>query len=111
MKAAVNKQPLAATIDASSIYWRSYKGGIISSPDCGTNSNYAVNIVGYGYTTQANCLICAYWIIVTSLGTSFGDSGTANIAMDPPAAHGLGATTTPGICGINQYVMTAYISK
>ena len=88
MKAAVNTQPLAATIDASSKYWSSYTGGIISTPYCGTNSNYAVNIVGYGYTQTANCLICAYWIVVTSLGTSFGINGTANIWMDPPAAHG-----------------------
>lgn len=50
MKAAVNLQPLAVAVDASSDYWKTYTGGIISSPNCGTALNFAANIVGYGYT-------------------------------------------------------------
>lgn len=110
MMAAVLTGPLAVTIDASSDYFTTYTGGIISSPNCGTNSNFAANIIGWGTTPQANCIVCAYWVVRVSLGYAFGENGNVNIAMDPVPAAGRENNYPAGICGINQYVMTAEIN-
>lgn len=35
---------ITAGVDASSIYWRFYESGILSTKFCGSNINYAVTL-------------------------------------------------------------------
>ena len=87
MTAAVNLGPIAVAIDASSIEFQSYTGGIITnSTACGTDLNHAVTIVGYNGLNNP-----PYFIVRNSWGASWGEYGYVNIAIQP----------MDGVCGIN----------
>jgi len=62
--------------------YQSYTGGIISSADCGTETDHGVLIVGYGK---------GYWIVKNSWGADWGLDGFVHIADK----------TGEGVCGIN----------
>ena len=58
MKLQVAKAPLTVGMDGSSVYFKSYKNGIITTSKCGTRLNHAVIIIGYGMEKNIE-----YWII------------------------------------------------
>lgn len=64
---------------------QTYKSGIITSADCGSNVDHAVTIVGYG----AN-----YYIVKNSWGADWGEEGYVRI----------GTADGVGVCGINTKV-------
>ncbi len=85
--------PLAVGMNAN--YLQYYRGGIIDLPASVCNPyglNHAVNIVGYGTENGVN-----FWIVRNSWGPTWGENGYFRIARGK------------GVCGINQYVITANI--
>lgn len=84
LKQAVSKGPVSVAVEADSIVFQLYTGGVIDSTACGTSLNHGVLAVGYG---------ADYWIVKNSWGASWGDQGYLKIKYTESGA---------GICGINQ---------
>lgn len=82
---ALTHQPVSISIRAENDAFRQYTGGIIDGPDCGTEIDHAVLLVGYN--AEGN-----YWIVKNSWGDSWGEDGYVRIAR----------RGDKGICGINQ---------
>ena len=75
-------------IKATSIQFRYYRSGVITSPDCGTdNASLSVTAVGYGTDENGT----DYYVVRNSWGTGWGDDGYAKIGRSGDG---------PGICGI-----------
>ncbi|KAJ3704857.1 hypothetical protein LUZ61_008562 [Rhynchospora tenuis] len=87
LKNAVANQPVSAVIDAGGSAFQFYTSGIFTGP-CGTNLNLAVLVVGYGPCTTGT----PYWIVKTSWGTNFGESGYIRMQRN--------IASTAGLCGI-----------
>ena len=77
MKAALNQQPLAVSIEADKFCFQTYKSGVLNNPNCGTNLDHAVLAVGYGTDATAG----DYWLVKNSWGTSWGESGYIRLAI------------------------------
>ena len=85
MMAALNTQPLAVAIEADKFVFQTYKSGVLTSDQCGTNLDHAVLAVGYGTEDGED-----YWLVKNSWNTTWGDNGYIK----------LGRTSTDGICGV-----------
>lgn len=48
LQAAIARGPTSVTIEADTLVFQHYTGGILDSEDCGTNLDHAVTAVGYG---------------------------------------------------------------
>ncbi len=88
LKAAVAQQPVSIAIEADTVYFQSYKSGVLDSVKCGQNLDHGVLIVGYG---EENGL--KYWLVKNSWSTSWGDEGYVKILRSEN-------TNDPGICGV-----------
>jgi C1A family cysteine protease len=84
---AVNLNPVVIAVEADT-YFQSYSSGIITSIDCGTNLDHAVEIVGYG-TDQG----IDYWLIRNSWGEDWGEGGYVRVLRT-------NSTQDMGICGV-----------
>jgi cathepsin F len=86
--------PLAITINASSLQY--YQGGIYNVPYnyCPYAPDHGVVLVGYGVTNSGQ----KYWIVKNSWGSSWGEAGYFRIARGV------------GLCGVNQYVISAILA-
>jgi len=82
------KGPVAVAIEADTKVYQSYSSGVITSPNCGTNLDHGVLIVGYGEENGIK-----YWLVKNSWGTSWGENGYVKIARSD-------STNDPGICGV-----------
>ena len=61
--------PITIAVDASSIYFRYYKSGVIDiKPNTTQQLNHAVLLIGYGFDEKG-----LYWIIQNSWGSGWGD--------------------------------------
>jgi C1A family cysteine protease len=88
LKNAVAISPVSVAIEADTFYFQSYSGGILDSPQCGTNLDHGVLIVGYGTENRLD-----YWIVKNSWGENWGMNGYVKILKS-------NSTNDPGICGI-----------
>jgi len=86
LEAAVAQGPVSVAIDAGSIIFQFYFGGVIKSSWCGTSLDHGVLIVGYGTDSGTD-----YWILKNSWGPSWGEKGFFRIKRGGDG---------PGICGI-----------
>ena len=69
--------PITIAIDASSVYFRYYKSGVIDININGTQQlNHAVLLIGYGFDENG-----LYWIIQNSWGKDWGDNGYCKIRV------------------------------
>lgn len=84
---AVARQPVTVCVDAGSLSFQLYTGGIYDGP-CGINLNHAVTAVGYG--TDRNGI--NYWILKNSWGITWGDQGYMYMKKD--------VAKREGTCGI-----------
>ena len=86
LMAAVAEGPVSVAIEADTMVFQFYAGGVFDNTECGTNLDHGVAVVGYGNDGKQD-----YYIVRNSWGSSWGESGYIKIA-----APGDG----PGICGI-----------
>ena len=84
----LNVGSVFAIVDTSSIAFRHYSGGIIDTPECGSEANHAVTIVGYGNDAGVD-----YFLVRNSFGKNWGEDGYVRIASQP--------SSVKGICGIS----------
>lgn len=63
LEAAVRKGPVTVAVAASSGAWQNYASGVMSGSACGTNTDHAVLLVGFGTdaTTGLN-----FWLVKNS---------------------------------------------
>ena len=88
MKWAIAGGPIASAIDASSVHFQLYSGGIFNNPHvCTTNTTHGILIVGFGPN---------YWHVRNSWGHTWGENGYFKIRYD---------ATGEGLCGINKQVL------
>jgi len=89
-----SRGPLGITMNANNLQF--YRGGVISGPysSCPYAPNHGVTIVGYGNTPAGT----PYWVIKNSFGSGWGEGGYFRIVRNI------------GLCGINQYVITANLA-
>ena len=76
MKAAVVQQPVSVSIEADRSVFQQYTSGVFSSADCGTNTDHATLVVGYGTDAYGE-----HWIMKNSWGTSWGEDGYMRLAI------------------------------
>jgi C1A family cysteine protease len=74
-------------IEADTMVFQFYSGGILNSPSCGTNLDHAVIAIGYGVDATKG----EYYIVRNSWGSTWGVKGYVNIA---------GGKDGNGVCGI-----------
>jgi len=88
LKLAVSRGPVSVAIEADTSIFQLYKGGIISSDECGTYLDHAVLIVGYGTENDQ-----MYWLVKNSWGEDWGEDGYLRILRSE-------SDDDAGICGI-----------
>jgi cathepsin L len=88
--AAIAKQPVSVTIDASQYPFQHYFSGIITDATCGTSLDHAVLAVGYGVENGTE-----YYIVKNSWGADWGEKGYVRIA----------AVDGQGMCGIQELAL------
>jgi C1A family cysteine protease len=85
MKAAVQKGPVAVSIEADTSVFQSYSSGILDSTACGTYLDHAVLVTGYGVENGKE-----FWMVKNSWNTTWGDNGYIKLAI----------VDGNGICGV-----------
>ena len=73
---SIQISPICIALDASSIYFRFYKSGVIDIDLKEQKLNHAVLLVGYGYDEEG-----LYWIIQNSWGEKWGENGFCKIRV------------------------------
>ena len=79
------QQPLAVLVEADKRVFQTYKTGVLTSSQCGTNLDHAVLAVGYGTENGQD-----YWLVKNSWNSSWGDNGYIKLGMD----------SSTGTCGV-----------
>ena len=97
MKLAIQKQPLAVSLQADQYVFQSYRSGVLDTAACGTTMDHAVLVVGYGYDAPSGK---EYWLVKNSWNTTWGDQGYIKLAIVDGA----------GICGVQQQPQTVSIN-
>lgn len=88
LKKYLNKYgPIAIAIDASLSSFQTYKSGIYYDPDCSSNVNHAMLLVGYGTATFTNKAtnkkkLQDYWLIRNTYGYLWGEDGYMRLARN-----------------------------
>jgi len=70
LKAAIAAGPVSVAIEADTMVFQFYSGGILNSKSCGTNLDHGVLAVGYGKQGTQE-----YYIVKNSWGAGWGDNG------------------------------------
>ncbi|KAH8355084.1 hypothetical protein KR093_005293, partial [Drosophila rubida] len=76
LAANVHKGPVAAMISRDAI--RFFKSGVFHNANCKKSEDYGVLIVGYGHSENYG----DFWLLKTSLGTSWGEKGYMRLARN-----------------------------
>lgn len=103
LMAAVNKQPVAVNVAASS--WSFYSGGIVSFKKNALILDHVVQLVGYGSENGKD-----YWLVRNSWGPNWGEKGfirlerSTECGTDTRNQDGVGCKNDPKevtVCGVN----------
>ena len=92
----VSNQPVSVAIQANTLNFQLYSGGVFDDEKCGTQLDHGVLVAGYGSTDEGQ----EYWIMKNSWGSEWGEEGFMKMAM---------GVKPSGICGINK--MASYPKK
>jgi xylem cysteine proteinase len=87
MTVALARGPLSIAIEADTMAFQFYSGGILDTQACGQNLDHGVTAVGYGTLGGRD-----YYLVKNSWGASWGDKGFIKIARTK-------GDTSGGICG------------
>jgi C1A family cysteine protease len=90
LAAALVNQPVSVAIEAASQVFQMYKGGVITSMQCGTELDMSILAVGYSSENNQD-----YWILQNQWGANWGLQGYVYVAKG-------NSTKNPGICGVAQ---------
>jgi len=74
---AVFRQPVSIALEASSVPFRFYSGGVLDDARCGKSLNHGVLLVGWGELDGKK-----YWKVKNSWGGDWGDDGYILLARD-----------------------------
>jgi len=85
--AALARGPLSIAIEADTMVFQFYSGGVMNSKSCGQELDHGVTAVGYGTQGTQD-----YILVKNSWGASWGDNGFIKIARTKGDKSG-------GICG------------
>jgi len=85
MKAALESYVLSVSIEADKSVFQRYSSGIFNSTACGTRTDHATNVVGWGSSNGVE-----YWIMRNSWGKYWGESGYMRMEI----------TSGKGICAV-----------
>ncbi|XP_061165780.1 procathepsin L-like [Saccostrea echinata] len=77
MVAVATVGPISAAIDATQRSFQLYKGGVYDEPNCKSQVDHSLVIVGYGVLDGKK-----YWIAKNSWGTSWGNKGYVLLSKD-----------------------------
>jgi len=89
LEAAVAQQPVSVAIEADTMVFQLYRGGVLTSDACGQQLDHGVLAVGYGVDNGQK-----YWKVKNSWGTGFGEGGYIRLAR--------GSAESGGECGIRK---------
>merc|ERR1711904_222097 len=89
LQAAVAEGPVSVAIDASSILFQLYHGGIMHL-FCGTSLDHGVLLVGYGTEDGKD-----YWMLKNSWGTTYGENGYVRLLRGKGGAGECGLLSQP----------------
>ena len=81
-------QPLSVAIQADQPVFKYYKSGVITTEECGQETDHGVLVVGYGTEDGHD-----YWLVKNSWGPDWGDNGYVKIGRS-------NSSDDLGICGI-----------
>jgi C1A family cysteine protease len=81
MLEAVTQQPVSIAVDAGSLAWQFYFGGVVRYA-CGTSLDHGVLAVGYGFQESKVFGDTDYWLVKNSWGSSWGEKGFIRIKAD-----------------------------
>nr|XP_027191397.1 senescence-specific cysteine protease SAG39-like isoform X2 [Cicer arietinum] len=88
---AVANQPVSVYVDGGGSGFQFYSGGIFTGK-CGTDTDHAVTVVGYGVSHDG----MKYWIVKNSWGNDWGEKGYMRLKRDIGSKKGLcGIATNP----------------
>mmetsp|Transcript_25 Transcript_25/g.59 ORF Transcript_25/g.59 Transcript_25/m.59 type:complete len:504 (-) Transcript_25:54-1565(-) len=96
MVKAASKHPISVAIQANHQNFQLYTGGVFDDPECGTQLDHGVLVVGFGTSSEDQ----DYWIMKNSWGPLWGEEGYMKMAM---------GIEPSGICGIAK--MSSYPTK
>nr|ABQ10191.1 actinidin Act1c [Actinidia eriantha] len=89
LQTAVAYQPVSVALESAGDAFQHYSSGIFTGP-CGTATDHAVTIVGYGTEGGID-----YWIVKNSWDTTWGEEGYMRILRNVGGAGTCGIATMP----------------
>jgi len=77
LERTIEIEPVTVKVDASSIWFQGYAGGIIDTTECGQDAHHPMIAVGWGREEGTGR---QYYILKNSWGEQWGEKGYARIA-------------------------------
>lgn len=85
---AIIENPVSIAIEADTMVFQFYGGGVLKSTSCGTDLDHGVLLIGYGTENMVD-----YWLLKNSWGSGWGEKGYFKLLRDMTKKG-------PGICGV-----------
>jgi len=80
LQAALERQPVAVSVQADRPSFRFYSGGVLDDPACGTYLNHGIAAVGFDASPSA-AGVKPHYIVRNSWGTTWGENGYVRMVI------------------------------